>query len=75
MEILQRREDGTPSVVELTPTEAALSELHSLLLDQGFSQSDAVILMRGSMIDPSCRSATPVLDEALAPEFTDWVCH
>ena len=74
MEILQRREDGTPSVVELTPTEAALSELHSLLLDQGFSQSDAVILMRGSMIDPGCRTDTPTLDAALTPEFTDWLC-
>lgn len=73
MIVLGRNTDGTPNAVELTEVEMALSELHSLLLDQGYSQSDALILMRGSLIDPDLRTKSPVLDATLTPEFCDWL--
>lgn len=53
--------------------ELVISEIHDLLLDQGYSQGDALILLRGSRVPEGLRSPTPVLDAALTPELASWL--
>jgi hypothetical protein len=67
---VRRLDDRT---VELDREELLLAELVSLLLDQGYSQGDAVILLRGSRVPEELRSKTPVLDEVLTPELADYL--
>lgn len=55
--------------VKLTDTEWLLAEIHSLLLDQGYSEVGAVELLLGSNVPPYLRSETPVLDSVITPEF------
>jgi hypothetical protein len=62
-------------VVELTMMETLVAEVHSLLMDQGFSQGEAVIAMRGATVSPGLRTPSPVLDSVLTPEFVDWMCE
>lgn len=75
MRIIERRDDGRPSVVELTEAEVVVSVIHGNLMDRGYSQGDALIAMRGSDIPTGLRdpAAGAVLDAVLTPEFSDWL--
>lgn len=59
--------------VELSPAESLVEEIHALLLDQGYSQGDALILLRGSRVPDGCRTPTPLLDHVLTPEFAAYL--
>lgn len=63
------------NTVELSEQELLVHEIHDLLLDQGYSQGDAMILLRGSCVPVGLRSPTPMLDKLLTPEFVDWLCQ
>lgn len=69
MIVHERREDGTPIEVELTDVEYVVAEIHSLLMDQGMAQGDAMIMLRGALVAPGLRTDTPTLDAVLSPEF------
>src|SRR5437016_2642666 len=45
--------------VELSDQALLVREIHDLLLDQGYSQGDALILLRGSRAPEGLRSKTP----------------
>ena len=61
--------------VELSDDEMLISEIVEVLLDQGYSQGDAVILIRGSKVADRLRTPTPFLDQVLTPEFTSYLCE
>jgi hypothetical protein len=67
---MKRIDDRT---VELTDQEMLIEEIHDLLMDQGFSQGDALITLRGSRVAEGLRSPSPILDAVLTPEFADWL--
>lgn len=67
---MKRIDDRT---VELTDQEQLVGEIHDLLMDQGYSQGDAMILLRGSRVPEGLRSPSPHLDQVLTPEFVDWL--
>lgn len=61
------------NTVELTDEEWIVNEIVAHLLDQGWNQEDAVILIRGSKVPEGLRTPSPVLDRILTPEFTDYL--
>jgi hypothetical protein len=73
MQVTKRAADGTPREVILDPLESVVSEIFSLLLDQGLTESDAMITLRGSMVPPGLRTKTEVLDKVLTPDFVSWL--
>ena len=73
VKIIERRESGRPSCVELTEVEEVISEIYALLLDQGHGMLEAMIALRGAEVPGGLRSPTPYLDAALTPEFVDWL--
>jgi hypothetical protein len=58
---------------EFTDAELLVREIHELLLDQGHSQGDAMIMLRGALVPEGLRTPTPLLDAVLTPEFVDWL--
>lgn len=71
MNVVTRDQQGRPTLVELTTAEAVLVEIMDNLLDRGFTQGDAMIVLRGS--DLPLRHPCPVLDEVLTPEFVAYL--
>lgn len=53
--------------------ELVVKEIHDLLLDQGHSPGEALIILRGSRVPAGLRSETPTLDRVLTPEFVTWL--
>ena len=74
MKVHDRHDDGRPSVVEFTTAEMIIVEIIDNLLEQGFSQGDALILIRGIAVPEGLHTPCPVLEEVLTPEFTDYIC-
>ena len=74
MNVVTRDQQGRPTLVELTTAEAVLVEIMDNLLEQGFSQGDALILIRGIAVPEGLHTPCPVLEEVLTPEFTDYIC-
>jgi hypothetical protein len=60
---------------EFTDEEMLVMEIHELLLDQGMSQGEAMIVLRGSRVPEELRTETPYLDAILTPEFVDYLCE
>ncbi len=56
-----------------TPEEQIVAEIHELLLDQGYSQGDALILLSGARVPSGLRSLAPNLDRVLTPDFRVWL--
>lgn len=73
MKIIATRTNGEPSAVELTDLEMLVSEIHSNLMDLGFCQGDAVVMLRGSAIPEGLQQEQPVLDRVLDPLFVAWL--
>jgi hypothetical protein len=59
--------------VLLTDAEILIEEIIDILMDQGRSASDAVILIRGAQVSEGLRSPTPELDKVLTPEFVLYI--
>jgi hypothetical protein len=59
--------------VELTAEEQLVCEIHSCLLDCGIDQGTAVIMMTAFHVEEELRTATPMLDRILTPEFRLWL--
>lgn len=73
MKILETRPNGEPSVVEMTDTELIVRDIHSNLMDLGYSQGDAMIMLRGMAIPQTLQEPQPFLRRTLTPEFVAWL--
>lgn len=60
---------------EFTEQEMLVMEIHELLLDQGMSQGEAMIVLRGSRVPEELRTETPYLNAILTPEFVEHLCE
>lgn len=69
---MKRIDDNT---VEHTDFEMIVEEIHSMLVDQGYDQGTAVIMLRGSNVPEALRTPTPFLDEILTPDFVAHLCE
>jgi len=61
--------------VRLTNEELIVEEIVDILMDQGMSAGDAVILIRGSRVPEGLRSPMPELSKILTPEFVLYLCE
>jgi len=59
--------------VELTDEEQLVCEIHSCLLDCGYDQGTAVIMMTAAHVPDGLRTKTPMLNRILTPEFRLWL--
>lgn len=75
MIVRQRRPDGSPVEAEFTEEELILLAVQRNLMDLGYDQGEALIMMRGSRVPEGLRDedAAAVLDPVLSPELVDWM--
>lgn len=75
MIVKQRRPDGTPVEAEFTEEELLLMAVHGNLMDLGYDQGTALIMMRGTMLPDGLRDeqAAEMLDPVFTPELVDWM--
>ena len=61
--------------VYLTDAELLIEDIVDRMMDQGMSASDAVIMIRGSRVEPDEQSPAAFLDRVLSPEFVMYLCE
>jgi len=67
---MERIDDRT---VELTEEEMLVSEIHSCLMDCGYDQGTALIMLTAFHVEEELRTVTPMLNRILTPEFRLWL--
>lgn len=55
--------------IELTDAQELIYEIHSLLMDQGYSPGEAFVVLSGERVPEGLRSDAPELEKALTGEF------
>lgn len=75
MIVNQRRQDGTPVEAEFTEEELILLAVHGNLMDLGYDQGEALIMLRGSRVPDGLRDkeAEDILGPILTPELVEWM--
>jgi hypothetical protein len=68
---MERLGDGW---VEFTDAELLVKEIHSNLMEMGYDQGTAMIMIRASHVPPGLHEPTQALDKVLADEhFVLWL--